>query len=106
VALRRFPVAHTVCGVRRAILPGGFLGVRVMTLGDFLVAAKAFSALGDAVGDQLRAVLDGQPMADQNSNALVLLARFLRDIDGDVEDEGDWADEIDAFLEADAAEGA
>jgi hypothetical protein len=49
-----------------------------MTLDELLAICQRYSMLGGAVQEQLNAVSDGDPMEDQNPNALVLAADWLR----------------------------
>jgi hypothetical protein len=49
-----------------------------MHIDDFLVLAKQFSNLGDAVGAQLIAVVFGNSVEDQNPNALRMCLPLLK----------------------------
>jgi hypothetical protein len=69
-----------------------------MDLATFLRFAKRYNDLGWSVQEQLQDVAQGDSMSDQNSNALYMIARFLRNIADDVEDAKELAEEIEQFL--------
>jgi hypothetical protein len=69
-----------------------------MDLATFLRHAKRFNDLGWSVQGQLKDVAAGAAMSDQNTNALSIISKFLRDIE-DVEGAEELAQDIDQFLE-------
>jgi hypothetical protein len=56
------------------------LGLAVMDIQDFLRLAKQFSDLGDAVSCQLIDVAIGEPIEDQNPNALRACHGLLKEL--------------------------
>lgn len=75
----------------------------ISTLEEFLDQVDYWDNLGGAMQEQLRAIVTGASMEDQNPNALEIIAReFLRQVDLDGAPE--LADDIDAYL-MDASEG-
>jgi len=70
-----------------------------MNLNTLLTLCDEYAALGGAIQDQLRAVLNGESMAKQNPDALKYVRRFLISAASeDVEDSADLADVIQEFL--------
>lgn len=67
-----------------------------MNLEDFLLLSRELRRLGDAVVEQLEAVvLRGESLDEQNGNALRLLVPVLRQLaESEVEDADEWIDEI------------
>ena len=72
------------------------------TAGDMVERGKQFSDLGWAVNEQMEKVFNGEPLEEQNPNALELISEFVRRQPWFGGADADWdslADEIDAFLE-------
>lgn len=70
-----------------------------MDIQTLIELCKAYSKLGWAVQEQLSDVLDDTDLSRLNGNALKMIAAFLRKAEGaDVEDAGDFADQIEEYL--------
>ena len=51
-----------------------------MKLEEFIQYAEEYASLGWAIQEQLRDVIAGQPMDDQNPTALAMIGDFLEDM--------------------------
>ena len=70
-----------------------------MTIEDLIEFCDRYAAMGGAVQDQMKAVIDGEFMEDQNANAVKMFARFLRRAaDFGVEGAEDYALEAESYL--------
>ena len=72
----------------------------MMDLELFLELAKSYNGLGWAVQEQLESVVKGEPMEEQNSNALRMIADWLGGACDDVEGAGDLAEELEQYIDA------
>ena len=71
-----------------------------MDVETFVKAARRFSDLGGAVQEQLEAIVDGDPVADQNFNAVRLIQDFFKSLSWiGVEGVDDLIDEIEEAVE-------
>lgn len=70
-----------------------------MDLQRFLELANKWQDMGNAVQRQLQDVVDGQGMAEQNPNALRMIARFLNEAHWDVDEADNLGIAIAEFLE-------
>ena len=52
-----------------------------MVISDLIQICHSWNRMGWAVQGQLDSLLDGQPIEDQNPNALDMVLDFLRDVD-------------------------
>ena len=68
-----------------------------MILTDLLEICRDYSDLGTAVQRQLWNVVEGEPLSEQNENALAVIADFLESCTG----YGDDARDAEAKAEAD-----
>ena len=71
-----------------------------MDLSRFLSLAKLYNDLGWSIQDQLRAVARGSSMSKQNSNALEIIAQFLRCASDDIEGAEELAEDIEQHLKS------
>jgi hypothetical protein len=72
----------------------------MMDLELFLELAKTYNNLGWSVQEQLESVVRGEPMQEQNSNALAMIASFLGGACDHIEGAGDLAEELEQYIEA------
>lgn len=70
----------------------------MLELERFLELSERYKDLGWAVQEQLAAVLRGEAMEEQNSNALKMIASFLWDASEIIDGAEDMACEIDEYL--------
>lgn len=70
-----------------------------MDLVDFIDLAKEFTNLGWSVANQLENVASGNDRSDQNPEALRIIRRYLRNLQGYGVDCEHWIREIEYSLE-------
>ncbi len=74
-------------------------------IGELLDLCERYRDMGWAVQEQLAAVIEGEPIDEQNSNALEMIRKFLRKCDdAGVSDALEIADGIHDHLAKQAAE--
>jgi hypothetical protein len=71
-----------------------------VTIEELIEFGDRYAAMGTAVQDQMKSVIDGEFMEDQNANAVKIFARFLRRAaDYGVKGAEDYALEAESYLE-------